>query len=278
MRRMSGIWPPSKPMRMEEPERAVWPLPPRPEVLPWPLDSPWPRRLRRCLAPGRGFKSCKRIKLSCYGAGFGRFGRTQRFGSNGNTAAAINLIAQAELLQSVQRGFNDIRRVFRTERFAQDILHASRLEHGANGLAGDDTGSRRRRAQQNVSTAIAGNDLVGNGAVFQGDRNHLGLGDFATFADSIGDFTCLAETDADAALLVANNDESTEAETATTFDDLGGAINKHNLLAQFRSAFAKEVGLAFGPAPSAWTTATAAASAKTTTTMGAKTTAAVATT
>jgi hypothetical protein len=30
MRRMSGIWPPSKPMRMELPERAVWPLPPRP--------------------------------------------------------------------------------------------------------------------------------------------------------------------------------------------------------------------------------------------------------
>src|SRR6266496_3884642 len=50
-------------MRIELPERAVWPLPPRPLVLPWPLDSPWPRRLRRCLAPGRGLRSCKRISL-----------------------------------------------------------------------------------------------------------------------------------------------------------------------------------------------------------------------
>src|SRR5208282_2403084 len=63
MRRIKGIWPPSNPMRTELPERAVWPLPPRPLVLPWPLDSPWPRRLRRCLAPGRGLRSCRRIKI-----------------------------------------------------------------------------------------------------------------------------------------------------------------------------------------------------------------------
>src|SRR5271154_1219413 len=63
MRRIKGIWPPSKPIRTELPERAVWPLPPRPLVLPWPLDSPWPRRLRRCLAPGRGLRSCRRIKI-----------------------------------------------------------------------------------------------------------------------------------------------------------------------------------------------------------------------
>ena len=34
-RRCSGIWPPSKPL-MRTPERAVWPLPPRPPVLPVP--------------------------------------------------------------------------------------------------------------------------------------------------------------------------------------------------------------------------------------------------
>ena len=45
-RRCSGIWPPSKPL-MRTPERAVWPLPPRPPVLP--LPEPMPRPTRHAL-------------------------------------------------------------------------------------------------------------------------------------------------------------------------------------------------------------------------------------
>src|SRR4051794_22608930 len=44
-RRCSGIWPPSKPL-MRTPERAVWPLPPRPAVLPLPEPMPRPTRMR----------------------------------------------------------------------------------------------------------------------------------------------------------------------------------------------------------------------------------------
>ena len=44
-RRCSGIWPPSKPL-MRTPERAVWPLPPRPPVLPAPEPMPRPMRKR----------------------------------------------------------------------------------------------------------------------------------------------------------------------------------------------------------------------------------------
>src|SRR4051794_31823822 len=44
-RRCSGIWPPSKPL-MRTPERAVWPLPPRPDVLPLPEPMPRPTRMR----------------------------------------------------------------------------------------------------------------------------------------------------------------------------------------------------------------------------------------
>src|SRR6201996_3521728 len=44
-RRCNGIWPPSKPL-MRTPERAVWPLPPRPEVLPLPEPMPRPTRIR----------------------------------------------------------------------------------------------------------------------------------------------------------------------------------------------------------------------------------------
>src|SRR5256885_12111875 len=45
MRRCKGIWPPSKPRIMREPERERWPLWPRVEVLPMPLPMPRPTRL-----------------------------------------------------------------------------------------------------------------------------------------------------------------------------------------------------------------------------------------
>src|ERR1700737_4288931 len=44
-RRWIGIWPPAKPL-MRTPERAVWPLPPRPAVLPLPEPMPRPTRMR----------------------------------------------------------------------------------------------------------------------------------------------------------------------------------------------------------------------------------------
>src|SRR5580700_11010443 len=49
-RRCSGIWPPSKPL-MRTPERAVWPLPPRPDCLPLPEPMPRPTRMRAFVAP-----------------------------------------------------------------------------------------------------------------------------------------------------------------------------------------------------------------------------------
>src|SRR5688572_13311490 len=118
---MSGIWPPSKPIRIELPERAVCPLPPRPLVLPWPLDSPWPRRLRRCLAPGRGFKSCKRIRLNGECGALARRNRSP-LGSGRQTAAAIDIVTEAQLKQSIQGSLNDVRRVFRAERLAEHVL------------------------------------------------------------------------------------------------------------------------------------------------------------
>src|SRR5271155_575429 len=46
----SGICPPSKPL-MRTPERAVWPLPPRPDCLPLPEPMPRPTRMRAFVAP-----------------------------------------------------------------------------------------------------------------------------------------------------------------------------------------------------------------------------------
>src|ERR1700724_843281 len=55
-RRCSGIWPPSKPL-MRTPERAVWPLPPRPACLPLPEPMPRPTRIRAFAEPGLSLTS-----------------------------------------------------------------------------------------------------------------------------------------------------------------------------------------------------------------------------
>src|SRR5690606_38781972 len=57
-RRTSGSWPPSKYGETPPPERAFWPLVPRPAVLPWPEPWPRPTRLRFFVAPSSGRRSC----------------------------------------------------------------------------------------------------------------------------------------------------------------------------------------------------------------------------
>src|SRR5258708_35303127 len=58
----SGIWPPSNPL-MRAPERAVWPLPPRPAVLPWPEPMPRPTRIRFLREPALSAISLSFIAL-----------------------------------------------------------------------------------------------------------------------------------------------------------------------------------------------------------------------
>src|SRR5882672_6219583 len=53
-RRCSGICPPSKPTLWKPPERARWPLWPRPAVLPQPEPTPRPTRCRSLFDPGAG--------------------------------------------------------------------------------------------------------------------------------------------------------------------------------------------------------------------------------
>src|SRR6202008_3691489 len=61
-RRCSGIWPPSKPL-IRTPERAGWPLPPRPACLPLPEPMPRPTRIRFLREPGLSARSVSFIVL-----------------------------------------------------------------------------------------------------------------------------------------------------------------------------------------------------------------------
>jgi hypothetical protein len=60
---------------------------------------------------------------------------------------------------------------------------------------------------------------------------------FAAFADGFRNFHGFAETQSNFSLAVSSNDQGAEAETATAFDDLGGAVDENDLLGQFRTVF-----------------------------------------
>ena len=60
-----------------------------------------------------------------------------------------------------------------------------------------------------------------------------GAGHFAALADGIGHFAGLAQTNPDAAVLVADDDQRAEIEPASAFDHFGGAVDEHDLLGQF---------------------------------------------
>ena len=62
------------------------------------------------------------------------------------------------------------------------------------------------------------------------DLDHALLGALCPLADGFGHFLGLAVADADAALQVARNDERGEREAAAALDDLGHAVDVHDLV------------------------------------------------
>jgi hypothetical protein len=87
------------------------------------------------------------------------------------------------------------------------------------------------RAATRLAGAMTALDVVMQGAArAQRHEDQVALGDLGRLADRFRHFTRLAVAEADAALLVANDHESGEAEAATTLHDLGNAIDVNELV------------------------------------------------
>ena len=72
--------------------------------------------------------------------------------------------------------------------------------------------------------------MVQRTARTQRHEDHVALGALGRLADGLRHFARLAVAEADAALLVADDDESCEAETAATLDHLGDAVDVNELV------------------------------------------------
>ena len=90
-------------------------------------------------------------------------------------------------------------------------------------------------AHHNFTGAVAAFHVVVQRATFaQLHADHLTLGLLGGFADGLGDFFRFTFAKANAAFLVANNDEGGEAKALTTFYGFGDAVDRDQAVGEFR--------------------------------------------
>ena len=137
-------------------------------------------------------------------------------------------------------------------------MNAQRVEHGAQRTARDDASTHRRRTQNHLARAVTAVDVVMQRAAFAERNAHQRLlRRFRRLTHGFRHFARLAVTEADAALLVANDDERRKAETLTALHNLRNAIDVNELVDEFAAlAIATAVAIAV---PAAITAAAAAA-------------------
>src|ERR1700690_557858 len=139
---------------MLEPDRADWPLPPRPLVLPWPPPSPQPTRFFRWMAPSTFLSSWSFMGFSCWrrptpplggaaGLGFSRVSSV--------LAQLLEVLSEPELKQGLDRGVHDGDVVLGPHRLREHVLDARGLEHGAHAAAGDEAGARGGRPEEHLA-------------------------------------------------------------------------------------------------------------------------------
>ena len=147
-------------------------------------------------------------------------------------ADLVYLIAQAEVLERGDGGLDDVGVIAGSQGLREDIADARGLDYGADAAAGDDAGTGRRRLEQDAAATEFPNDLMRDGVLEYGDLDQGFAGGIGSFADGLGDFIGLAETEADAALAIPGNDEGAEREAAATLDDLGASVDENDLLGE----------------------------------------------
>ena len=91
----------------------------------------------------------------------------------------------------------------------------------------------RRGLEQHAAATEFAEDFMRNGVLVDGHVDHSLLGGFGGLADGLAHFVRLAETDADAAVVVTGDDERAEAEAASALDDLCASVDEDHLLRRF---------------------------------------------
>jgi hypothetical protein len=117
-----------------------------------------------------------------------------------------------------------------TRRLGHDVLDAQGFENRAHRTTGDDARAGRGGAHHDLASAPTAVAVVVQGArLAERDADHGLLGFFGRLADGFRHFTRLAMTEADAALLVADDHQSGEAEATAALNGGGDAVDVDEL-------------------------------------------------
>jgi hypothetical protein len=116
-------------------------------------------------------------------------------------------------------------------------MHAKRLEHRTHWAAGDDTGTGWSCAENDLTSAVATSNVMMQCPAFaQRHADQRALCGFRCLPNGFWDFAGLAVTEANATLLIANDDEGCEAEATTTLHHFGNAVDMDEPIHEFRIA------------------------------------------
>src|SRR5258707_14982914 len=149
-------------------------------------------------------------------------------------AAGGDHARRIELQQRLERRLDHVVRVGRADRLGDDVLDAERLEHGAHRAAGDDAGAGRGGAQRHLAGAEAAFDvMMQRAAVAQRHADQPALGRLGRLADRLRHLARLAGAVADAAALVADDDDPGKGEAPAALHHLRHAIDGDQLVLQF---------------------------------------------
>src|SRR5215472_18606346 len=109
----------------------------------------------------------------------------------------VQVLEPADPPEGVQGRLEHVVRIVGAERLGEDVLDPRRLEHGANGAAGDEAGPLRGRPQEDAPRAVVARDLARQGRVLERDVEEVLLGVLDRLPDRFRDLVGLAETDPD---------------------------------------------------------------------------------
>src|SRR5688572_4170316 len=153
-------------------------------------------------------------------------------------AAALRHRFGAGLLaQRLERRPHHVVGVGRADRLGDDVGNAEALEHGAHRSAGDDAGARRSGADVDAAGAEMAHAVMMEGAALaKRHAHHRLLGGGGGLGDRLGHLAGLAVAEAGAALAVADDDQSGEAEALAALHGLRDAVDVDELLDQLLAA------------------------------------------
>ena len=153
--------------------------------------------------------------------------RQNRLGSRRRAALRQRSL---HLLQSGHRRLHEVDGVAAAQRLGHHVLDPSRLHDGANRASGLDAGAWLPGLDDDARGPEVGDDRVRHRAAGQRHRNQTAACDSVALADGVRNGAALAESRAQPALPIANDDHGVEGEMTSPLHDLGHAADMDNVL------------------------------------------------